>query len=322
MSSRQERDSPEDDSSTSPERVKVVKHWFYEHLLNGKKKWAPFTFVDSSALEEAYLSHNPDKRIITTDGGRFDIDLPARTRTAVFWAAEPNVVRRCSWFFKVDSKFVPYEEGVAEMLEHEYQEALATNDWHRRVELPNGEQVVFHDANVIVHFQQKVTPDPTWGTPSSPVSKPRVVKRGIDEFQIEDGEQDQVDHLLFMVHGIGSVCDLKMRNVEEVVDEFRSITQQLIQSHYRSAYDENKVGRIEVLPVSWWSALHSDESGIDEKLKSITLESIPKLRSFTNETLLDILFYTSPVFSQVRSPPFPIKQVSAYSFSSYFLEHN
>ena len=95
------------------------------------------------------------------------------------------------------------------------------------------------------------------------------------------------------------VCDLKFRTVEEVVDEFRSIAQQLIQAHYRTSYDEGEVGRIEVLPVSWWNALHSQESGIDEKLKSITLESIPKLRSFTNETLLDILFYTSPVFSQV-----------------------
>lgn len=33
-------------------------------------------------------------------------------------------------------------------------------------------------------------------------------------------------------------------------------------------------------------------------MKSITLESIPKLRDFTNDTLLDILFYTSPIYSQ------------------------
>lgn len=93
---------------------------------------------------------------------------------------------------------------------------------------------------------------------------------------------------------------VNFRTVEEVVDEFRSISQQLVQAHYRTKHIEGEVGRIEVLPVSWWNALHSTESGIDEKLKSITLESIPKLRSFTNETLLDVLFYTSPVFSQVR----------------------
>lgn len=155
--------------------------------------------------------------------------------------------------------------------------------------------------------------------------RPRAVKRGTDEFAIDDGEPEQIDHLLFMVHGIGSACDLKFRKVEEVgkflcsigaiaililkpvlmisnyfpVDEFRSIALQLVQSHYRSSCDQGIVGRVEVLPISWHSELHSEESGIDEKLRSITLESIPKLRNFTNDTLLDILFYTSPVFCQV-----------------------
>lgn len=201
----------EDDSSPSPERNdNIVKHWFYEQKSNGKMRWTPFSFCDSQALEEAFESHDPDRKVVTTDGGRFDVDIPLRTRTPVYWKEESNQVRRCSWFYKLDSRFVPYDEAIADLLENEYQEALNTNDWHRRVELPNGEQVVFHDANVIVHFQQKTVTE-NWGAPSSPISKPRVVKRGIDEFQIDDGDCDKVDHLLFMVHGIGSVCDLKFR---------------------------------------------------------------------------------------------------------------
>lgn len=46
------------------------------------------------------------------------------------------------------------------------------------------------------------------------------MKRGIDEFNIEDGEAEQVDHLMFMVHGIGSACDLKFRSVEQVGEEY------------------------------------------------------------------------------------------------------
>lgn len=198
------RGSPTGDSSSSDDRAKIVKHWFYEHTIDAKKRWTPFTFTDSQAIEEAFTSHDKHQQTITTDGGRFDVDIPARTRSPVYWTCESNQVRRCSWFFKVDSRIIPYEEGIADLLEHEYQEAVKTNNWHRRVELPNGEQVVFHDANVIVHFQQKTTPD-NWGSPTSPISKPRVVKRGIDDFQIEDGDCDKVDHLLFMVHGIGSV---------------------------------------------------------------------------------------------------------------------
>ena len=36
------------------------------------------------------------------------------------------------------------------------------------------------------------------------------------------------------------------------------------------------------------------------RLKSITLPSTGKLRDFINGTLLDILFYTSPAYCQVR----------------------
>lgn len=102
-----------------------------------------------------------------------------------------------------------------------------------------------------------------------------------------------------MIHGIGAACDLKFRTIQEVVDEFRANSLQLVQSHYRNSCDKGEVGRVEVLPISWHSELHSKDTGIDEKLKAITLESIPKLRSFTNSTLLDILFYTSPVYCQV-----------------------
>ena len=42
------------------------------------------------------------------------------------------------------------------------------------------------------------------------------MKRGIDDFAlIEEGESTQVDHLVFVVHGIGSTCDLRFRNIVE-----------------------------------------------------------------------------------------------------------
>lgn len=241
----------QEDLSSSSDCGKLQKHWFYEHIVDGKKRWTPFNYIDSQKIEENFTSHDPNKQIITTDGGRFEVNISERKRSSIYWTSESTQVRRCSWFFKIDSRFVPYDEGIAELLESEYVEALASKEWHRRIDLPNGEQVVFHDSNVMVHFQQQSNVD-TWGTPvANAIAKPRVVKRGIDEFQIDEGDSDQIDHVLFMVHGIGSVCDLKMRTVEEVVDEFRSIAHQLVQAHYRTAYDESKIGRVEVLPVSW-----------------------------------------------------------------------
>ncbi|KAG6439096.1 hypothetical protein O3G_MSEX000482, partial [Manduca sexta] len=54
----------------------------------------------------------------------------------------------------------------------------------------------------------------------------------------------------------------------------------------------------QVLPISWHSTLHSGETGVDRRLAQITLDSMPRLRNFTNDTVLDVLFYTSPVYSQ------------------------
>ncbi|XP_055715061.1 uncharacterized protein LOC129809268 isoform X1 [Phlebotomus papatasi] len=275
----------------------VYKHWFYKEKIEGKDAWTPFSMTDSLALEEAFITSSAESTTIATDGGRHDVNIAARTRTAIYWTAEVNEVRRCSWFYKaVDSRFVPYEEETADYLEEEYKNAFASGSWHKQLTLPNGEQVNFHGPNVMVHFLQ-TTPD-AWGNTPQVTNRPRVVKRGVDEFNIDDGEPEQIDHVLFVVHGIGKACDFKFRTVEEVVDEFRNIALQMVQSHYRSSYDAGEIGRIEVLPISWHSELHSDESGIDAKLKSITLESIPKLRNFTNDTLLDVLFYTSPIFCQ------------------------
>ena len=74
-------------------------------------------------------------------------------------------------------------------------------------------------------------------------------------------------------------------------------------SHFRQSVDSGRVGRVEVLPVSWHEALHSDADGIDQRLKPITLRSIPMLREFTNDTILDVLLYTSPAYCQVSVWP-------------------
>ncbi|CAG9855431.1 unnamed protein product [Phyllotreta striolata] len=277
----------------------VYHHWFFEKGGQEKKSWQPFSMVDSLALEHAFTSNDLDpEKVIATDGGRYDVNILRRQRSAVYWKSEPTEVRRCSWFHKnsSDGRLLPYEENVAATLEEEYKVAFESNQWHRKIELPNGETVVLHGPDVLVLFSQSQVPD-AWGN-STTQPRPRVVKRGMDEFDIDEGEPARVDHILFMVHGIGSVCDLKFRTVEEVVDEFRGIAYQLVQSHYRTSCEAGAVHRVEVLPISWHDRLHSEETGIDDQLDRITLSSVPTLRKFTNDTLLDILFYTSPVYCQ------------------------
>ncbi|XP_061647021.1 SEC23-interacting protein isoform X2 [Phyllopteryx taeniolatus] len=281
----------------------IQPHWFFCKLVESKSVWLPFSIIDSLQLEETYNSVQPDPEnvIVRTDGGRFDVHLYDRMRSAVYWEEENSEVRRCTWFYKgdTDSRFIPYSEEFSDKLEAEYKKAVSTNQWHRRLEFPSGETIVMHNPKVIVQFQPSSMPD-EWGTNQDGQTRPRVVKRGIDDDhdQVPDGELPKVDHLVFMVHGIGPVCDLRFRSMVECVDDFRSVSLKLLQSHFKKPLDDHAISRVEFLPVQWHTALHGDATGVDRRIKKITLPSTGRLRHFTNETLLDVLFYNSPTYCQ------------------------
>ncbi|CAN2391901.1 SEC23-interacting protein [Pristimantis euphronides] len=280
----------------------VQPHWFFCKLVEGREVWLPFSSYDSARLEDVYNSVQPDPEsvVVSAAGGRYDVCLYDREMKAMYWEEDDSEVRRCSWFYKgdTDSRFIPYREDFSEKLEAEYKKAVGSNQWHRRLEFPGGETIVMHNPKVIVQFQHSAIPD-EWGTPHDGQARPRVVKRGMDDSDdIPDGEVPQADHLVFMVHGIGPVCDFRFRGIIECVDDFRAVSLKLLQSHFKKSLDEGKARRVEFLPVHWHSALHGDAAGVDRHIKKITLPSIGRLRHFTNETLLDILFYNSPTYCQ------------------------
>ncbi len=68
------------------------------------------------------------------------------------------------------------------------------------------------------------------------------------------------------------------RSIGEVTESFRDLTAELSERHFQSAHLSGKVSRIEFLPVNWHSTLHDQESGTDQRLRPLTLKSIPKLR--------------------------------------------
>ncbi|ELU13719.1 hypothetical protein CAPTEDRAFT_169179 [Capitella teleta] len=296
--------------------IPVQHHWFFCREISERKMWEPFSWDDSFRLEEAFrdgeshfickwrfiLDFIPGathEMIVATNGGRYDVVLSQRHRHSVYWEEIPTPVRRCSWFFRPDNenRFVPFEEDFSFKLEAEYKKVLATNEWHKRIEFPDGDTVIMHSPQVIVYYPPSATPDQYGTTPDQ--SRPRVVRRGIeDAVNVDDGEPSRIDHVVFVVHGIGTTCDLQFRNIIDCVNEIRSVSLQMLDSHFKPYQDEGRIGRVEFLPVRWHAALHGDATGVDSKLKAITLPSIVKLRRFTNDTLLDVLFYASPTYAQ------------------------
>ncbi|EDO37134.1 predicted protein [Nematostella vectensis] len=275
----------------------VRPHWFY---MKENRVWMPFSHIDSEALEHEFSKPTTkEDRIVPTDGGRYDVNVDERVRRAVYWEEDVSVVRRCTWFFKGDGgvKLVPYKEEMAATLEAEFYSAVRQNQWPRKIVISDSEYILLHNTNVMVHFQ---TCGPTDWSGEDSGWRPKVVRRGVADIEedIEDGEGHQIDHLVFVIHGIGPIADLRFRNIIECIDDLRMVTLSMLNEHHQELAKGRTIGRIEYLPVQWHDKLHNDSNGVDERLHSISLKSISKLRDFTNSTLLDILFYTSPTYCQ------------------------
>ncbi|XP_008280235.1 phospholipase DDHD2 isoform X1 [Stegastes partitus] len=281
----------------------VQPHWFFCRRADDNTSWLPFSTEDSDKLENACNTVGDEEEdvVVAVDGQRYDVRVKERMRYAVYWEQAPTEVRRCTWFYKgdKDTKFMPYQEDFSKSLEDAYMIAVTLDEWKRKLDFPTGETVILHNPKLIMQYQPIGLQDEWVSTPSEQ-TRPRTVKRGVDNIFVEipDGESEKVDHLVFMVHGIGPACDLRFRSIIQCVNDFRSASLSLLASHYKRAQQDGQVGRVEFLPVNWHSALHGDATGVDEDIQRITLPSISRLRHFTNDTLLDLFFYNSPTYCQ------------------------
>ncbi|XP_040473839.1 phospholipase DDHD2 [Falco naumanni] len=278
----------------------VVPHWFYCKVMDSRERWIPFSMQDSERLEEAHGSgRGKEDLVVPTSGGRYDVHLKKRQRVAVYWEEEVSEVRRCTWFYKgdKDNKYIPYSETFSEELEEAYMIAVTLDEWKKKLESPSREIIILHNPKLMVHYHPVATSD-DWGSTPTEQGRPRTVKRGVENIaaEIPNGEPLQIDHLVFVVHGIGPACDIRFRSIVQCVNDFRNVSLSMLQAHFKKAQEQQQIGRVEFLPVNWHSSLHS--TGVDVDLERITLPSINRLRHFINDTILDVFFYNSSTYCQ------------------------
>ncbi|CAH8518523.1 unnamed protein product [Dicrocoelium dendriticum] len=324
-------------SSTSYEPISGV--WFYATNLNGSKIWWPFSRHDSSRLESMAHDANllvPSRSesftacLLPVEGGRYDVNLGLRERHSVYWDEPVTEVRRATWFYRSpdENRVLPFSEAVCEQLEGHFRDVVQHGLWGQRFEMPSEDPrggtdyFIFHSPQSIIQFRawpysygsitERSDASETLASADDTDSYSKVhpsisvsehdgrlyhVRRGLDAplmEQLEDGEFLPIDHVYFVVHGIGSVYNLKGQGLIECVNNLRRTARQVARSHFA-----HHGHRVEFLPILWHDELHSDATGVDSQLNQITLRSIPKLRQFTNGTLMDILFYTSSRYCQV-----------------------
>lgn len=133
--------------------------------------------------------------------------------------------------------------------------------------------------------------------------------------QQEDAKTEEVDHLVLVVHGIGEM--MRAIDVFGLVPHLGTIidccgylrkNQNAVQDSLIELKDAaGCMGRVEFLPVEWHEALtimsqrrsrreHTNERDDSIMLGDISLKTIPQMRDFANDTLMDVLYFMSPQY--------------------------
>jgi hypothetical protein len=151
-------------------------------------------------------------------------------------------------------------------------------------------------------------------------SKATLAVRISDLMQTSFGEDDEseekdIDHLVLIIHGIGEmlktidVFGLLLPNIASIVD----CCGFLRKNHEDIQTAQTKLatrGRVEYLPIEWHEAFalssqrrHPDDSehslprrprSPNATMNDISLRTIPQMRAFANDTLMDVLYFMSP----------------------------
>jgi hypothetical protein len=62
--------------------------------------------------------------------------------------------------------------------------------------------------------------------------------------EIKFGDKDPVQHVCFVVHGIGEACDTKFRPLIECVEDFRDTSRTILQSHFKTSLENGLIHRV------------------------------------------------------------------------------
>jgi len=136
---------------------------------------------------------------------------------------------------------------------------------------------------------------------------------------LQDSDNTEIDHLVLIVHGIGEmlrsidVFGLALPNLSTIIDccgYMRNNHKEVHDTVLRQLQNEGiKDARAEYLPVEWHETFsilsrrrslagttdeNREASGGNVMMDDISLRTIPNMRNFANDTLMDVLYFMSP----------------------------
>jgi len=117
----------------------LIPYWFHSLESDSKHKETPnirieFSKNDSDHLEKAYqklleyengnLIEKPPETVDVLDDLLFEVDIPKRKLSPIYWKGKSYEVVRGTWFYATDMfKFLACDEELSKQIEEGYQKA-------------------------------------------------------------------------------------------------------------------------------------------------------------------------------------------------------
>ncbi|KAF1793748.1 DDHD domain [Phytophthora cactorum] len=214
-----------------------------------------------------------------------------------------RVEKDCTLSIPVEGHLVEFK-GPQDIMQ--YKRLLAgTTPFTSKRRVYRGDPRVRADPTTLQLWKDAMECDPVTGNP-------------LKVTEDDDDIEEEIEHLVLIVHGIGDALKtldlinvVTLRSIIDCSTTLRELNREALRSaHFAhlngedvedETKDDNKTAtrqpRVEFLPIEWHSKLHME--GLDQLIRDVTLPAIPKLRELANDTVLDVLFFMSPLFHQV-----------------------
>ncbi|TNN16725.1 Phospholipase DDHD1 [Schistosoma japonicum] len=284
--------------------------WLYFRRSGGVSTWKPFCGYDSLRLEIAYRerckgSTDPVHDKITVRGEMFEVDMESSLCIPIYWFGKkrsPHNKRKtwCStqvvravWFQMIN--WLPLDARLSEVIEYE----------HRTYAIPKLKEVTKKGHKPIHKYQSnnhsiKWMPDGTIylvTKSAEPFGKVKLhgglssvpISRGYNRPAETSDKPPPITHLCFVVHGIGQ----QLASIRHECAKIRKTCQKVAEKLYPKLSHSGQ--RLEFIPVNWRSSLSLNSQTLD----NVTIAQLRPLRNYINQSFVDILYYTSPVYRNV-----------------------
>ncbi|KZC04611.1 PREDICTED: phospholipase DDHD1-like [Dufourea novaeangliae] len=317
QNSMEETENITNDLTYAEPLTSVQVRWFYRDGVD--KRWIEFCGYDSLRIENAWRNyqsllskHDTSNNLIPVEkivvkGGMYDVEIDKMKCVSIYCPGEEWEIMRGTWYY--DGSWIPLESEQSKVIEEVHlnlfqkqppgQSTSASDTPSHSYKILHTEHfsefhVDWHSINdVVLHSEYRHSKLMRSVTTKLGFAKTTgyQLRRGYKVLAAMEDKPHDIDHLVFVVHGIGQKRDTGkiIRNTTS----FRDCVDWLKQKYF-----PNSNYRVEFFPVEWRSSLKLDGDIVD----AITPYSVLSIRHLLNTSAMDILYYTSPLYGgEVRA---------------------